>query len=330
MRRSAADLEAVGHHLQRPECVVVARNGDCYVPDWRGGVTLIRSDGSQQTWLARDAPIAVRPNALALLPDGDFLLANLGDEGGVWRLTRDQRLSSVVTHVEGRRLPPTNFVTIDAGGRLWISVSTRQHPRQLAWRPDVADGFIVFVDADGPRIVADGLAYTNEVRPDPTGRWLVAVETFGRRLVRFPCASDGSLGRRETVATFGHGSFPDGFAFDAAGGIWVTSLISNRLLRVGPTGDIETLLEDGASEFTRNAEEAFAVGKMTTTHLGPIPGTRLQQLTSVAFGGPDGCLVHLGSLHAPCVYRFRSAPDGGWLPDTRAPSPDAVSRRDSA
>jgi hypothetical protein len=45
---------------------------------------------------------------------------------------------------------------------------------------------------------------------------------------------------------------------------------------------------------------------MTRAHLGPIPGTQLQQLTSIAFGGPDLRTGYLGTLHNTCIYRFRS------------------------
>jgi sugar lactone lactonase YvrE len=178
-------------------------------------------------------------------------------------------------------------------------------PREEAWRPDVADGFIVLVDRSRARIVADGLAYTNEVRPDPTGTWLYVVETFGRRLTRCRINSDGTLSDRQVVVIFGHGSFPDGFAFDASGAIWLTSLISNRLLRVDD-GGVETILEDVNPEHVERVERAFLSGRMRREHLGPIPGTTLQQLTSVAFGGRDGRIVYLGSLHAACLYRFRT------------------------
>jgi sugar lactone lactonase YvrE len=104
--------------------------------------------------------------------------------------------------------------------------------------------------------------------------------------------------------TLGHGCFPDGFAFDEAGGIWITSLISNRLLRLR-NGTIETLLEDANHEFIDAVECAFAAGRIEQDHLGRIPGTTLQQLTSVAFGGTDGRTVFLGSLHGRSVYRFR-------------------------
>ncbi|MBA2355468.1 MAG: SMP-30/gluconolactonase/LRE family protein [Acidobacteria bacterium] len=316
---SPADLEPVGQDLHRPECVIATPDGDCYVPDWRGGVTAIRADGSQQTWLARPEGPALRPNGIALMPTGDFLVANLADEGGVWCLGRDGSLRPLVTGVDGRVLPPANFVTLDAHGRMWISVSTRQVPRQRAWNAAERDGFIVLLDGRGARIVADGLQYTNEVRPDPSGRWLYVVETFGRRLTRFPLHADGSLGTREVVITFGHGCFPDGFAFDEAGGIWVTSLVSNRLLRLRPDGALENVLEDVNTAFVDEVEQAFVTGTMTARHLGPIPDTRLQQLTSLAFGGPDRRTVYLGSLHGRCIYRFR-ADVGGVAPGHAAVS----------
>ncbi len=300
------DLEPVGQDLHRPECVIATPDADCYVSDWRGGVTVIRPDGSQQTWLATPDGPELRPNGIALMPTGDFLVANLADEGGVWCLSRDGSVRPLVTDVDGRALPPANFVTRDAHGRLWISVSTRQVPRQHAWNATEADGFVVLLDGRGARIVAEGLQYTNEVRPDPSGRWLYVVETFGRRLTRFPLGADGSLGVREVVVTLGRGCFPDGFAFDEAGGVWITSLVSNRLLRLGPGGTVETILEDVNTAFVDEVEQAYATGTMTARHLGPIPDTRLQQLTSLAFGGPDRRTVYLGSLHGRCVYRFRA------------------------
>ena len=305
---SVSELEPVGRDLHRPECVIANPEGDVWVPDWRGGVTKLEADGSQVTWLATSTQ-DIRPNGIAMLPDGSFLLANLGVGGGVWRLHRNGHLVPFVTYIDGTPLPPANFVTVDRFGRTWISVSTRQVPRQRAWRPDIADGFVVLADDRGARVVADGLHYTNEVRPDPSGTWLYVVETFGKRLVRFRLADDGGLSARETVVTLGYGCFPDGFAFDAAGGIWITSLVSNRLIRICG-GTAETVLEDVNHEFVDAVERAFAAGEMRQDHLGVIPGTTLQQLTSVAFGGPDGRTVFLGSLHARCVYRFRAAVAG--------------------
>jgi len=312
---SVSNLRSLGSGLRRPECVLPVASGDVFVPEWpdetlpsRGGVRAVAEDGRQQIWRA-ETTLDLRPNGIALAPDGSFLIANLGVDGGVWRLRRDGALEPFVTEVDGVPVPPANFVTVDERGRTWISVSTRHVPRQLAWRTDIADGFIVLVDNAGVRVVADSLHYTNEVRPDPTGQWLYVVETFGRRLRRFAIDSAGNLSNPEVVVTLGHGCFPDGFAFDEEGGIWITSLVSNRLLRFYDD-HVQIVIEDTNAAFVDDVERAFAAGTMNAGHLGPIPETRLQQLTSVAFGGPDRRTLYLGSLHASCIYSFRTAVPG--------------------
>jgi sugar lactone lactonase YvrE len=302
---TAVSLEPLGSGLHRPECVVVDERDDVYVPDWRGGVTRLAVDGTQQTWLAQRSPVELRPNGIALMPDGSFLLANLGEAGGVWHLDRGGRVTPFLIEVDGVPLPPANFVVTD-GARVWISVSTRHTPRQQAWRPDVADGFIVLVDHRGARVVADRLHYTNEVRPDPSGTWLYVVETFGRRVRRFRIGARGALSAPEVVASFGRGHFPDGLAFDRSGRIWVTSLVSNRLCQVHPEG-VETVLADEHADFVAEVDAAFEAGVMRPEHLGPIAGTTLQHLTSVAFGS-DPTVAYLGTLHGRCVYRARIGP----------------------
>jgi hypothetical protein len=63
------------------------------------------------------------------MPEGDFLCANLMPPGGVWRITRDGRQAPFLLEVEGRRVPPCNFVAADPLGRVWITLSTWLKPR---------------------------------------------------------------------------------------------------------------------------------------------------------------------------------------------------------
>lgn len=295
-------LTPFGAGLHRPEGVAATARGEVFTADWRGGVACVRPDGRVETWLAVKPPIELRPNGVTLTRDGGFLIANLGDDGGIWRLDRDGRLTPFLTEVEGQPVPPANFAYIDEQDRTWISVSTRHVPRPGAWRDDVRDGFVILVEDGRARIVLDGLGYTNEVRVDPTGRWLYVAESFGKRLSRF--AIGEVMGPAETVARFGAGFFPDGFAFDAEGGVWVTSLVSNRVVRVDPSGAVELVIDAGDPAFTEAAERAYRERRMVRDHLGPIPGARFQHITSIAFGGPDLRTAYLGSLHADCLYRF--------------------------
>ena len=177
----------VGGGLSRPECVVATATGDVVASDWRGGVSVVRSDGGHvDSRLALNSPVPLRPNGISFTAARSFLIAHLGDCGGVWTLAPDGTVSPFLTEIEGVPLPPTNFAIEDEYRRTWVSVSTRRHPRQLAWRPDVADGFVACVTQGSARIVADGLHYANEVRLGPSGRFLYVVETFGRRLIRYP------------------------------------------------------------------------------------------------------------------------------------------------
>lgn len=296
-----ARLDAIqwtGSGLNRPECVLATARGDLYTADWRGGVAHIRPDGSQALYAAQpvDGEL-LKPNGIALLSDGSFLLAHLGAErGGVFRLQRDGTTAPFLQRVDGVDLPPTNFVVQDRAGRTWITVSTRLVPRARGYRATCNDGFIVVVDARGARIAADGLGYTNECVVDRSGEWLYVNETFGRRLSRFPLRADGSLGERETVCEFGCGTFPDGLAEDAEGEFWITSIVSNRVIRVGRDGSQEVWLEDSRPEHLEWVEAAFRSGRMDRPHLDGAASRVLRNISSLAFGGPDRRTGFLGCL----------------------------------
>ena len=247
------------------------------------------------------------PNGIGILADGSWLLARLGDEdGGVYQLHKNDTLSPIITKIDGTPLPPTNYVHVDSRGWIWLTVSTRLKPRSLGYRPDCSDGFIVLVNKSGARIVTDSLGYTNECLIHPKTGQLYVNETFARRLTRFDVANDGSLTNKTTVATFGKGTFPDGLTFDTEGGVWITSIVSNRVIRVGPDGGSEMILEDAGPEYLNWVEQAYLEGTMGREHLDRATGKRLSNISSLAFGGPDLKTVYLGSLQGRTISTFRS------------------------
>jgi len=303
------ELTFAGEGLHRPECILCTRSGNMYVSDSRGGVTWIKPDGNQQLIVRgpEDSNPGILVNGIAMERDGSFLLADIAGEGGVWRLTRQGSLTPVVQEADGLSLKVCNYVGIDAQGRKWISISTRQPRRELAYRPGLDDGFIVLLDDKGARVVADGLGFTNEVRPDPTGVYLYAIETFSRRLTRFRLGADGSLSDRETVVSFGAGTFPDGLTFDAEGGIWITGPISNRIIRIDRDGREQLVLEDYDPGFLAGVEQALASGGLGRPQLDrPPPSKVLKGIASLAFGGPDLRTAYVGCLLGDRLAVFRS------------------------
>ncbi|RZT83772.1 sugar lactone lactonase YvrE [Pseudonocardia sediminis] len=305
MTVTADDLKRIGSDLNRPESVLATAAGDLYTSNADGGVSHIRPDGGQTRYLGTtaDLPDGLHPNGIALEADGSFLIAHLGQgerEGGVFRLQRDGQLTPELREVDGVALPPTNHVTRDHRGRLWITVSTTVHPRDTDFTADAKSGFVVFDDGRGPRIVADGLGYTNECLPSPDGRWLYVNETFTKRLSRFPLSESGEPGPKEVLAEFGPGEFPDGLALDVDGGVWEACVVSNRVIRVLPDGTKETWLNTADRGHVEGVEEAWLSGRMRAAHIGGRGGfSPLGQVSSLAFAGPKRRTLVLGSLRNP-------------------------------
>lgn len=309
---SLSEVTFVGTGLQRPECVLCTYRGDLFAADGRGGIVHVLSNGDQHFYsgVTHDLDETLLPNGFALDRDGSFIVAHITDgAGGIFRLTRSGTLLPILREVDGETLRATNFVLLDEHGRLWVTVSTRQSPRDLAFRPGIDDGYIVLIDTKGARVVADGLGFANELRVDAKGEWLYVNETYSRRLTRFRITDSGDLTRRETFATFGHGTYPDGLAFDASGFIFVTSIVSNRLIRVGPQRLQTVLLEDCDPAQVESTERAYLAGTMRRKHVADSAARKLSGLSSIAFGGPDLRTVYLGVL------------SGSQLPSIRVPFP---------
>ena len=309
MKLSLADVSLLGSGLSRPECVLATAKGDLYTADWRGGVAHLKPDGSQTlyTGTTADLPEGLRPNGIALEPDGSFLLANLGSEtGGIWRLMRDGQVSAFWTQIDGVPIAPSNYLVRDHLGRLWLTVSTTLVPRSLDYRREARSGFIAVMDEKGGRIVADGLGFTNECQISPDRRWLYVNETYGRRLSRFALRDDASLGPKEVIYEFGEGQFPDGLAFDEEGRIWIAGVISNQLMRLDPeNGRCEIMLSESDAAHVDWVEKAYAANALGRPHMDTNPSTKLRNLSSIAFGGPDLRTGHLGCLLGDAIGAVR-------------------------
>lgn len=302
---SLADLTYHGTGLQRPESILATAAGELFVSDHVCGV---REVGAPAL-LLHGAPPGFLPNGFAMTATRDFLVANLAGVGGVWRIGRDRRAKPFLLEVDGEALSTCNFVGLDPAGRIWVSMSTRRLPRELAFRPGIHDGFVAVVDRHGARIVADGLGFANECRVHPDGRSLWVNETYRRRLTRFPFVEDGTalgLGLPETVWEFGDGDFPDGLSFDSEGAAWVACIVSNRILRIAGPGRCEMILSDADPALCARAEQRFAIGALERADVDAGGRRSLRNVSSIAFGGSDLHTVFLGCLQGDRIASFRS------------------------
>jgi gluconolactonase len=315
-----AAIRTIGHDLQRPECILAERDGTLWAADARGGVMRIAPDGSQQLvtpYIERSTIDAASfedryvqaqgslPNGLAFAQNGDFLIANWGTDT-VEIMTRDGRVRTLYTEIDGQPLGKANYALRDSKNRIWLTVTTREQPWTNQLNTKTSDGYVALMDEKGIRIVAEGFCGTNEVRLDPKEEWLYVVESTGWRISRLRVQPDGSLTDREIYGPSQLDGFPDGCAFDAFGNLWVTLIFTDQLAAITPDGEVLTLLDDSNPTTKARLFEHFKAGALTPEILGATHGTIAPWMASLTFGGPDLRTVYLGSLRGTTIPYFRS------------------------
>jgi gluconolactonase len=300
------DLEAIGHGIERPEQVLVARDGAVYASDKASAVARVLAPGG----LDRLGDAGGEPNGIALTGDGHFLIANFGLgalqdldplTGAIRVLAQDK--------VGDRPLQWINYVLVDSSGALWVSVCSRNPDLRHTIAHGRPDGYIFRMDGPDslPEVVADEVNFPNCMALDRDEEYLYVVRTLKADVVRF--ARRGTRlgpeeqfspplgGRRDDEygehaaaliadrAVTRRWGMADGCAFDAAGNLWVTLARANRIVAVTPDRQVATIAEDP-------------------------PGALLSGPTSVAWGGDDMRDVYIGSLETPYILKGRSSLPG--------------------
>ena len=275
----------IGEALQRPECVLTGPDGTLVVSNSRGGVTEIATGGRHTHRPCPGGAI----NGLAQDRDGALVLAGI-DTGTVHLLRPDGTASLLLDRYEGERLGAVNFAHFDPTGSLWITVSTRSIPRSRAIEAPIPDGYVLKLTPGGPRLMADGLCFANEIRFDASMRFAYLAESALGRVLRFPVRPGGTLGPGRPFGPdpLFPGAIVDGLAFDAEGGLWVTEVTRNGIHRIDRDGSACCLFEDPKA-------------------------ARLDFPASIAFGGADWKSVFVGSIRMDHLLHFRSSVAGAPL-----------------
>lgn len=318
-----ASIGFVGHDLQRPECILAERDGTLWSADARGGVMRIGADGGQKLIaqrsddhfdLSKDAAgsllTGTLPNGLAFARNGDILISNFGTDR-LEAMARNGETRVLADSIDGKPLGKVNFVLRDRRDRIWLTISTMVNPWSDATCRGLADGYVCLLDDKGLRVVADGFAFTNEIRFDAAEEWLYVAETTGKRVTRLRLRPDGSVAARELFgpADLGAGVI-DGIAFDAYGNLWATMIMADRLIAITPDGELLELLDDGQGRGVAAFEAEFAASSPGNpvrfeTMLG-CSGGLAPWMASVTFGGADLRTAYLGSLRGTRIPFFRS------------------------
>lgn len=296
-------LEKVGQGVERPEDVVVGRDGRVWLSDLQSAAAEARPDGT----LHRVGNAGGSPNGINMDAEQRIIIANVGgldggDSGPVQRLdTETGEIEILAAEVGGMKLLASNYPHIDSRGRIWVTHSTfRSGPGAFDGEPD---GFLFRIEDDGSAtLLADEIEFANGITLDPEERNAYVCQTSGCNVIRFPINDDGSLGEREqygpmlgkTAAEMrsAAGDRPltpeersqmgltDGCQFDQEGNLWVTLPMSNKVIAITPQGEMVTIISD-------------------------TQGSLMQAPTNVTWGGGDLQDLYIGSIRTDYVLKTR-------------------------
>jgi sugar lactone lactonase YvrE len=175
-----------------------------------------------------------------------------------------------------------NYPVFGSDGTLWVTDSGG-YAR--------GDGGVVRIDPDGTteRLPLPGLAFANGMAL--AGDALYVVQSQAPDVLRVPL--DG--GRPETVVRLPR-TVPDGLAFDAEGGLWISYYQPNRIDRLAPDGTLQTVVDDWS-------------------------GWEIAMPTNVAFAGPELDVMAVANLGGWFVAAFDPGVTGAPLHYPTLPPP---------
>ena len=296
-------LSKVGIGVQRPEDVVVSRDGRIWMSDQASAAAEALPDGT----LNRVGNAGGSPNGNNMDLEGRIIIANVGglDGGGtsgpVQRLDVDTgEIEILADEIDGIPLLASNYPHVDSQGRIWVTHSTSRSGA-AAFSADDPDGFLFRIETDGSlTMLATEIEFANGITLDPREENAYVCSTTGCHVLRFPISADGTLGEREVYGPQlgksvddlaamrplnaqqrGELGLTDGCGFDQEGNLWVTLPMSNKVVAITPQFDVVTMIED-------------------------LEGEVMQAPTNVSWGGDDMTDLYIGSIRSDYVVHAKS------------------------
>ncbi len=291
-----AAFEKIALGIDRPEDVVVSRDGRIYASDHQCAVAELLPHGAFRRMGVRGGA----PNGINMDAEGRIVIANFGiydrEPGPLQRFDPDNGVQEILlTEVEGRQLTSSNYPVIDRAGNIWCANSTDAEtwPQALDGRPD---GFIYVLRPDGSAsIVAEGLKFPNGMALSADETFLFCAQTSAADVLRFPVLPNGNLGPGERYGPVlgelmrpgepapdpGSLGYTDGIGFDAEGNLWVCLPGANRVVAITPKLDVVEVIHDPSGQMVNHP-------------------------TNVTWGGTDLKDLYIGSIRADYVLRARS------------------------
>lgn len=252
--------------LRHPEGLAVAADGAVWCGGEGGELYRIAPDGSALEEVASTDGFVL---GVAFDRAGNLYACDL-KHAAVFRYEVSTGRLGVFAEGDGdRRMRIPNWPVVDhARGCLYVSDShDPATPGPGVWRFDLTSGA-------GGLWYSDDLTFANGMTLNPAGDELYVAETFARRVVAIPIASDGKAGVPRVVVS-DINRLPDGLAFDEQGRLYIACYEPSRVYRWSD-GSLELFVDDpDAHMLCHPTNCAFRGSELLTSNLGRWHITRI-------------------------------------------------------
>jgi sugar lactone lactonase YvrE len=207
-------------------------DGRLWFSDWMAHQVIALDESGASEAIA---DVEAFPFSIDWLPDGPMLIT-AGRE-----LLRLDPGGSLARHMDLSELSQYGLNEIVVDGRGYTYVNGAGFDMMAGEEPK--PGMIVLVTPEnGPRRVAEEIAFPNGMAITVDGSTLIVADSYGKELTAFDVGGDGSLTNRRVWADLGDGT-PDGICIDAEGAVWYADVPNRRCVRVAQGGEVLQTVE---------------------------------------------------------------------------------------
>lgn len=200
-----------------------------------------------------------------------------GATHGVWKVSNDGSDVSMFAALPVNGLP--NVPAFDRRGNLYVSDSARG----MVWKIDNLGNVTPWAQDNGANLLTGtgdfGLGVpvgANGIAFDGPEKYMYVANTERGHIARIPVKSDGSAGSPEMFADSPELLGADGIALDNRKNLYVAVNTQNKIVKVYPDGEVETL-QLGGTALDFPASVAFGAGR----------DKKDLYITNFAFGSPS-------------------------------------------
>lgn len=144
---------------------------------------------------------------------------------------KGEQVEVLADRFEGRRLNRPNDVVVKSDGTLWLTDPDFLFSKRPGDKKELPGQFVFRLDPKTKTLVkaAEGFDKPNGIVFSPDEKHLFITDSGTPNIFRFAVHSDGTLGPRETFATFAEKGL-DGLAFDPQGRLWCCTRAGIRII----------------------------------------------------------------------------------------------------